>query len=418
MFSFVRAAALCGLLLPGCRDGGAVEDPVSVASARDRTAAESTPPLETPPHRDESYARWIERLKNFGPGVPEAEAAIPEMIALAASTETPPTLRRQIVLMLGRLGAPASTAVPMLRGLLSEPALGDDVPAAWSAKALALLGPPAREAVPELGTLLRDETTPREARRNALEALGRIGGEHPDTLPLLIGFLEAPPTDEWTQQQLEWQLAVVDALTLIGPNAAGAMPVLIRRLEHPQELLRARVLAALAAIGPSASFAEHAIAERLVFDADPDVRRQAALALGALGPTESHLLLTLSEDSETEVRRLSALGLGRFRRLDEESRGALLNLSRDDEPGVRLEAARALAAQKLDRPRAIATLLELMLAEDRTVRVDAARLLEEWKPTAAELDLDARREDFQRQPESQRLLERMLRNLGLSAGPP
>ncbi|MEU3744327.1 MULTISPECIES: HEAT repeat domain-containing protein [Streptomyces] len=108
------------------------------------------------------------------------------------------------------LRAPVDTARPVLRDAV---------------QALAELGEPAREALPELRRLARDGDT--HLRVHAAAALWSAGGGTEDVLPVLSLGLTA---DHWSGR--------VDALRLIarvGTEAAGLLPELRRLVASPEE---------------------------------------------------------------------------------------------------------------------------------------------------------------------------------------
>ncbi len=85
---------------------------------------------------------------------------------------------------LGRIGV---DAVPRLIEALND---RDPQVRAYSARALAVVGPLAAPAVPHLQRLLKDSDE--DVRRNAARALGQIGAAAKDAIPDLIEVLRHP----------------------------------------------------------------------------------------------------------------------------------------------------------------------------------------------------------------------------------
>ena len=163
---------------------------------------------------------WIGRM------APEAAATLaPVLCGRLARIAPGDQPRRTERLLKAAAATGAAEAVgPALRILwapedVSRPVLRDAV------QALAELGEPAREALPELRRLARDGAT--HLRIDAATALWSVGGETETVLPVLSEGLAA---DHWSGR--------FDALRLIarmGPGAAGTLPELRRLVASPEE---------------------------------------------------------------------------------------------------------------------------------------------------------------------------------------
>ena len=184
----------------GCGAGGKSVDPTPDPAARLQSLeSDDVLPATADPeatnsganvdHEHSTYdgltlVEWRDRIKQIRFDTPSAADAVPGLIEIARDRDVPWYTRRQAALTLGRIGEPAQQAVPVLVELLEESV--DDSGAStqlWSIKALALFGPVAREATAAFIELLESETQPHLARLSTLEALGRIGPAHPQTLP-------------------------------------------------------------------------------------------------------------------------------------------------------------------------------------------------------------------------------------------
>jgi len=349
---------------------------------------------------------WKVRLKNLGPGLPGAKAAVPGLLEIATDTNVPATLRRQATLMLGRLGKASLSALPDVTQMLQVPADKTARPATWAAKAIALWGPLAKDATPQVVTTLVQKETPLETRLACLEALAQIGANHVEVIPTLTQHLTSPPTDLPRSEQLELQMAATDALALIGPNANIAVPDLMTFASHRSDLFRHKVVLALGAIGPAAGPAATTLAELLVFDEAEEVRRQAALSLSRLGPNGEELLVNLASDEERIVREFSITALGTSQPRTAIVKQVLLDALDDEADPVRLEALKSLIQNPgEDRDRLLRTVEDLLLTADRRTRREVADLISQLKLTPEEWEQLAMQVETSNDAYTQRLWE-------------
>ena len=212
-----------------------------------------------------------------------------------------------------------------------------------------------------------DETV----RAVAARALARIGT--PDAAGALARTLDDP--SELTRLRMAENLERIGSL---------AVEPLLETLGHgspPARLLAARVLGNLRALD-----ARPALCEALRQGAFPDLRAQAALALGTVGdPEDVPALLEAADDEGWPVRAQTASALGMIG--ETSSIPKLQELTLDREWWVRLNASKALANIGPAGERALASLLE---SEDRFTRDRAVATLEERGITRRVVgDLDA-----------------------------
>jgi len=378
-------SAVCLSIFCGCR--------LETATSLDESETEKKVEMAVPTGRTAktydglTVEQWRIRLKTLGPSLPGADAAVPGLAELAADTNVSPVDRRQATMMIGRLGSPGLKALPTLRTLLKEEPVDQYAPAAWAAKAIALLGPAAKEATPDLIVRLESSTALLESRLACLEALARIGGVHVDVIPALLKQLKSPSPQLGPHQQLEIQMGAIDAIFLVGPDAAIAVPRLMDLLDHPHDLIRTKVVQALGAIGLSASPAASAVAEKLVFDDAEEVRRESALALAQFGRDGEQLLRGLTEDEEPIVREFSVSALGKITPQSAEILSVLTGSLDDEVDRVRLVAAKALLSSPQQRDRVISTLTDLLINADQKTRRSAADLCIEMKLNEKEWSL-------------------------------
>jgi HEAT repeat protein len=225
---------------------------------------------------------------------------------------------------------------------------------ARAAENLGYFGGP--EAVAPLASLLahRDETL----RAVAARALARIGTL--ETAEALAQTLNDP--SELTR------LRMAENLERIGPLAVGSLSETLEHGNPPARVLAARVLGNLRAfeIRP-------ALREALLVESFPDLRAQAAFALGKIAnPDDIPALLEASADGAWPVRAQVANALGAIG--DVSTIPILQKLTVDREWWVRLNASRALANMGPAGEKALARLLE---GEDRYTRDRTAATLEE-----------------------------------------
>lgn len=320
-------------------------------------------------YQGRSLRQWRVVLKNLDHTDPSAIAEIPGLIEIMQDDELPWFTRRQVALTLGRIGEPASEAIPLLVEQLDS---ADEDTVNWAAKAIALFGPVGASAAPTLADIVQDETRSHPTRMMSMEALARIGASEPEVLPALITQLQSSGD---TADELELRIAACDALALLRANAAPALPHLIRLLTDDSSRLRMSAATTIATMGAAARSAIDPLVDVVLFDAAPEVRDAAALALGSIGTSAVPALLVLAADQEAEVRRQSAVALARV----PSSADVVAALERmtmnDDSEVVRITAVESLRTLEVDANSTIPPALALIECEDRQIRIRAYRLL-------------------------------------------
>lgn len=213
----------------------------------------------------------------------------------------------------------------------------------------------------------RDETV----RAVAARALARIGT--PEAAEALARTLN--DFSELTRVRM------AENLERVGPLAVEPLIEILREGNPPARLLAVRVLGNL-----RAREARPVLREVLREGAFPDLRAQAALALGKVGdPEDGPALLEAAEDEAWPVRTQAASALGMIG--DVSTIPVLQRLTVDPEWWVRLNASKSLANMGPAGERALTELLE---GEDRYTRERAAATLEERGITRRVVrDLDA-----------------------------
>lgn len=429
MSNSVAAAAVVLLAFIGCGKSGepseappdsrAPQPAKSVAKTAPKPAPQSAP--AKPPLDERKYGRWTHlewaaRIKDLDPQGPEAPAAVDGLIALIRDHDVPAPTRTTAAILLGRMGKTAASAVPVFRELLTSNRRSNhpfDIEVMhWSIRALALLGPVAKDATPELVAILEDPTRPFVLRAGCLEALARIGDAEAKAIHALIRMLSRRFHRNVPRDEAHMLRGFsIDAIALVGPPAAAAIRDLIRLSRSEQEDLRRKAATALGAMGPEARDSLIPLAELLTQDDSPAVREAAANALANIGPLAVPLLRKLIEDDDAEVRRHAARGLGQIGKpaapaIDE------LDFALDDDDGwVRIYAAESLWKITRKPDRVVPAYVEELKNPNRQIRIKAYRLLRDLGKQAAGAKLGLQKLLSDKRPYVRAVARRALRNL-------
>ena len=179
-----------------------------------------------------------------------------------------PDQRRTAAIELGKMGAAAKGATDALARSLKDE---DPFVRRFAAQALGEIGPAARQAVPALAAALRDRhkgvvsaaaaalgkmgpggvkaltdlakdaSKPAEARRLAVESLGKIGPDAKDAVPALVEMLQGKGKGkpkrpkQMTDADRVLRLEVVQTLGKIGPEATDAVKPLEEIVANKKE---------------------------------------------------------------------------------------------------------------------------------------------------------------------------------------
>lgn len=224
----------------------------------------------------------------FGSAGCQAEAPVgnPQTVTARLVTllqDPSPDVRRTAALSLGKIGH--SAAATALVEALSDP---DSYVREYSAWALGQIGEDVNEAAAvSLAGALSDE---RDSVKLAVaQALGKIGPRQ----PVLAILTQALAVGERGTRR-----AAVEALVQLEARSAG--PALREALTDPDPAVRQGALAALGESGNRRVLPD--FRERLLFDADPGVRTEAAYRLGKLGDPGDHAeLQTLDEAAQHDT---------------------------------------------------------------------------------------------------------------------
>jgi HEAT repeat protein len=185
--------------------------------------------------------------------------------------------RRNVLPVLGEMGAKAKAAVPALGASLKD---DDEEVRRLAAEALGRIGPDAKEAVPALREALKDKSE--TVRRQAAETLGRVGPDARAAVPDLIRLFADETMFAANPETGEQRSVAVRAASRIGKDAVDP---LLAALADDNPRVRAGAAEALGRIGPDA---HRAVTLLLRLEDDPrepaEVRNAAKEARKRLDP--------------------------------------------------------------------------------------------------------------------------------------
>ena len=216
----------------------------------------------------------------------EAPVGNPQTITARLVTllqDPSPDVRRTAALSLGKIWH--STAATGLVQALSDP---DSYVREYSAWALGQIGEDVNDtaAVRLAGALGDDHPSVKQA---AALALGKIGPRE----PVIAILMQVLAVGERSSRR-----AGVEAFIQL--EAKGAFPALRKALTDPDPAVRQGAVAALGELGDRRALPD--FRERLLFDASPGVRAEAAYRLGKLGDPGDHAeLQTLHEAAQHDT---------------------------------------------------------------------------------------------------------------------
>jgi hypothetical protein len=205
------------------------------------------PPADEPVHGGKKLSEWVKQLE-----------------------DKDPTARADAGRAIGIMGPQAKAAVPALIKALKdpEPSVRD-----WACYGLSNIGPHAKDAVPALEDLLLHDKT-MKVRRIAANALGSIGPAAKPAVPSLIKTLQ--DDDPWMRH-----FAAV-TLGALGESAKDAVPELIKAFGDEEYVVQKSAVEAVGQIGPKAKEAVPALLKVWRDPGEYEKTRKAAAKLSLL----------------------------------------------------------------------------------------------------------------------------------------
>ena len=325
-------------------------------------------------YQGKTAAEWQDAMRAMLPSDPASGQAVPGLIELLRDRDAPDLARKQAALTLGRIGAPAAAAIPVLEEIVRRETAGDEAaPRCWAAKGLALFRSRSAATTPTLVAILRDPKANPSHRQAMLDPLAAIGGAHPDVVPALVELLQSgedPPGVPLRELSLE--VAMV-----MGSQADPLVPLLVRILRQPREAasMRRKSANALGTMGLRAEPALTALAESVVADQDESVRDAAADAIGRVGAAALPLLGRLATSTDAGVRWRAARALGSMGQFARPAAPALQKLVADREPIVRITACEAWWLIFQEGKGLVPLLASLLADDDRAIRMRSLKQL-------------------------------------------
>jgi HEAT repeat protein len=295
--------------------------------------------------QSELHGDALDSLASIGaPAVPALTAAVKQ--------EEDPSLRKQSILALGRVGKPA---IPVLGGALT------DKDPSVRLQAVTALGQTGPDAVATIAKAFGDEDA--EVRQEAARVLGTMSKNDPGVVPALVKALRDPAAPVRNQATL--------SLQAIRPDAETVLNELIPLLEDKTLDIR------LVAIRFLGEFGVPAVPKLvgLLKDPEPAVWREASSTLEKLPAPEKVLfpaLVPLVTDENVSARQ-NAVNI--LWRCGPPAMPLLLEALKDKAPTVRLAAVRSLDKVTADSKVVFPALVQALDDEHPAVRGSAASTL-------------------------------------------
>jgi HEAT repeat protein len=364
--------------------------------AQKKPATPKKPPLEKRQYGGRRLADWVEDLNTIDPKGPAGAAAVDGLIALVRDVDVPLPTRIRAAVTMGRVGRRAEKSVPVFVEFLKQRAEPRDpnrhAELMFSLKALTMLGPTAKSATPELIRLVRNSDWTVYVRAAAMEALARIGPADPKAVAAIISMLTYRG-DEGVSiaDRLFLRRFAADAIAIIGPDAYIAIPRLRTCLRDNDPEVRRRAALALGAMKGKGRDGIGLLVDALLRDPSNDVKDAAADALALLGPLALPELRKLMKVDDAEAKARAALSLGK---IGPPAKDALpdLDFALDDDDGwVRINSAEAIWLISGNVDKAAAAMVEELRNPNRQIRIKAYRFFKKLGPKAKSAEIALQR---------------------------
>jgi HEAT repeat protein len=293
-----------------------------------------------------------------------AEPPVSELIRTAKSGNEP--ARIKAIDELGARGDKASAAVEPLTKLLHD---NSGKVRAHAVRSLGQIGPAAKPAATAISNLLKDSDA--TVRRQAVTALGGIRPGPDVMVPLVVKLLQ--------DSDPAVQMRILQTVSEAGP---AAMPGLLKALQNEKAAYWACLV--LRDMGPAGKEAVPALAEKLK-DPRPEVRQEAALALGAMPAAAVSVLPQIAAVIDDEHACVAAtFALGQIGQIPASVETKIRSNANSDDKFLSTVSSWTLArAHPTDKEllrEAAERLVGRITDEDPFVRVAAARALAALPP--------------------------------------
>jgi len=332
------------------------------------------------------------------------------------------TVRCRFCYVIEGIGPAASSMVPYLIKALDEI---EEQRISCAALALGGIGEASAPASAKLGQLLRSSDTLTQS--NILYALGSIGSEAADQIPLVMEAVDRDKTREIAIQALSgmgleavkavegWlesgdndqRLAACQVLSEAGEEVAAVLPGLTKALKDKSPNVRLAAVKAIAQAGPLALPVEDDLIAALA-DKNDNVHREAINALGKLGFESTPKLVKALDSRNSRTREGAARAIGRYTDRIEVAKPKLLTLLSDSNVNVRLAVIDALTNSG---PSIVPTMIRQLKSSNVIRRFSAARILgnlgDESKDAIPELRKMLNDKDSLLREEAQRALAKI-----------
>ncbi len=219
---------------------------------------------------DQKFMTQVHACKALASLGSDAKPAGPKLVELAATGN--PSARSWATVALGAIGpSDQYDVVAILDNKLDEFLLVDKQRAL---KGLALIGPPAKAALPNIERLMNDQS--KSCPHDAAYAYWKVSGDSDRAVEALINLLD----------HIDFQAETIEILGDMGPAAKNAVPSLVGMLDSDEAYIRESAVLTLGAIGPSANSALPAL-EKMLEDPDLLIRSAAKRSIDEIKKPES-----------------------------------------------------------------------------------------------------------------------------------
>ena len=285
-----------------------------------------------------------------------------------ALNDTEPRFRAEAADELGALGPNAKSAVPALMRALTD---GNSSVRTRVARALGLIGATSEPAIPEMIKALHDESEYVSMREACAEALAKISPAD----PVVIQALE----DSIHSKSSSVRAASVRSLGALGPTAGTSFPKIRKALDDKDYSVRAQAVKAISKVMQKPEITMPIFVDEL--SDNYAVRREAAFALGQLGPMAKgaipSLTKALTEEQSKDGRPAAGWAISEaLARIGGDAIPELIQLLRHRDATVRVWAVYALGKMGSGAEGALPQIVELNKDKSKAVRERAREAIE------------------------------------------